>query len=89
MCKQYFWSYNFKQHWMRRHRARGNVPSAIETKLAVSQDEKDYFRRGQQRKKRRRAATGHGTGSQKSKNSKAGKGKGKQKAASRAGASAR
>ena len=31
---QYFWSYHFKQHWMRRHRARGNIPQAIETKLA-------------------------------------------------------
>ena len=44
-CKQFFWSYHFKQHWENHHRStEGNIPAAIETSLAVSQDEIDYFK---------------------------------------------
>ena len=43
-CKQLFWSYHFKQHWEKHHRStEGNIPADIDTSLAVSQDEIDYF----------------------------------------------
>ena len=53
-------------------------------KLTISQDEKDYFKRGQVAKKKRRAAAGHGSsGSKGAKKQKKGKGKGKGKGKSK------
>ena len=73
------------KHWEKEHsRTKGNIPPAIEMKLTISQDEKDYFKRGQMAKKKRRAATGHGSsGSKGAKKQKKGKGKGKGKGKSK------
>ena len=77
-CKQFFWSYHFKQHWEKHHRStKGNIPAAIETSLAVSQDEIDYFKGGQKPKRRlakKRGSSGGGGGAAKKAK---GKGKGK------------
>ena len=85
VCKRSFWSYHFAKHWEKEHsRTKGNIPPATEMKLTISQDEKDYFKRGQVAKKKRRAAAGHGSsGSKGAKKQKKGKGKGKGKGKSK------
>ena len=77
VCKQFFWSYHFKQHWEKHHKRTGNIPPLIETSLAVSQDEIEYFKRGQKAKPRlRKRASGGGGGSSAKKIKGKGKGKG-------------
>ena len=52
VCQQIFYSYYFTKHWDKMHRgSHGDLPSAMERKVFVSQAEQAYFRRERGRRR--------------------------------------
>ena len=58
-CKEFKWSYFFQKHWDKHHKhAKGPMPANIKTAIAISEEERGYFRRGQKKLGKKRHSSG-------------------------------
>ena len=71
-CKEFKWSYFFQKHWDKHHkRSKGDMPATLETSIAISGEERGYFKRGQKKLGKKRRSSG-GTKASSKKKSKGG-----------------
>ena len=71
-CKEFKWSYFFQKHWDKHHkRSKGDMPATLETSIAISGEERGYFKRGQKKLGKKRRSNG-GTNASSKKKSKGG-----------------